>query len=213
MTIFSKTRTLSIVLATGVLCLFSRISIAAVDDQTEVAKSPPANPDAEASPKTSHSDSGMSQEVTLEDGKNGEALSKNSEIKSHVANSEATMPVEPEAVSELQKEQGVKHHTLSPKMTAVWSLAGGCGLALITGGVFGLTALEEKSRYEQHHDSDFADRMRARAITSDVFFGIGGAAAVAALIVLFVVKEDKRESEPKIGLALGASEGSVTFRF
>lgn len=253
---FSKTRMLSMVLATAVLCLFSRISTAAEDDQTDESKSesenstekkrtneekqnpesdspdegddtgrdgtfsapvkdeesPPATTDAEESPTTSQSDSSMSEEATSEDEKNGETLSENPKTRSPVAHSDTTMLLEPEAVPEPQKEKN-KKRTLSPKMTAVWSLAGGCGLALITGGIFGMAALEEKARYEQNYHSDFADRMRARAIASDVFFGLGAAAAVSALIVLFVVKENTRESESKIRVSLGPSEGSVVLRF
>lgn len=80
-------------------------------------------------------------------------------------------------------------YIMSHKKKAVWSLVGVSGAALITGGIFGLTALDEKQRYDDNPADDFKDRKDARALASYISFGVAGAAAVAALVVWLVVDD------------------------
>ncbi len=86
--------------------------------------------------------------------------------------------------------------TPDSRKIAIWSLVGVGGAALIAGGIFGLTSLDEKERYEDR-DSDsrkvFKDRAEARAIAAYVSFGVAGAAALTALILFLT---DRKESKP-----------------
>ena len=100
---------------------------------------------------------------------------------------------------------------LSHKKKAVWTLAGISGAALITGGVFGLTALDEKQRNDDNPAEEFADRRDARALASYISFGAAGAAAVAAVVVWLVV-DDK--CDPNDDRASVTTDGaSVILRF
>lgn len=109
-------------------------------------------------------------------------------------------------------KEGPKGSKMSPKMTAVWSLVSGCGVALITGGAFGMAALEERTRYDHTTHPDFGDRVRARAIASDVFLGVGAVSAALALIVFFVVDDDQGK-EKKLGFYTGPGRASLRLTF
>jgi hypothetical protein len=99
----------------------------------------------------------------------------------------------------------------SPKKTAVWSLVGVSGAALITGGIFGLTALDEKERYEDNPAQDFEDRQNARALAAYISFGVAGAAAVAALIVGLAVDDKGEASTADASLATDGASIIVKF--
>lgn len=81
-----------------------------------------------------------------------------------------------------------------PRAIVLWSLTGTAGFALLTGSLFGITALAEEQRYEDNPSTQARDRGEARALAADVFFGVGGAAAIAALIVLLT---DDDEATPR----------------
>ncbi len=66
---------------------------------------------------------------------------------------------------------------------ATWSLVGVAGLGVISGGIFGITALDEKRRDDDNPNDAFNDRHKSRSVAAYVSFGVAGAAAVAALIV------------------------------
>jgi hypothetical protein len=105
---------------------------------------------------------------------------------------------------------------LRPHETALWLTTGTAGLALISGGVFGLTALSEQSRFETNPSSQAKRRGEARALAADVSFGIGAAAAVAAL--LLYLTDDEGESvpscdEPPPGPELSLAAGGLTLSF
>lgn len=97
---------------------------------------------------------------------------------------------EPETALGAEDEPGAEaedDQTPAPPMraqeVAFWSLAGAAGFALLTGALFGITALAEEQRYEENPSDQARDRGEARALAADIFLGVGAAAAVAAAIV------------------------------
>ena len=100
---------------------------------------------------------------------------------------------------------------MSPRTIAIWSLVGIASATLITGGVFGLTSLEEKRRYEDSAYQAFKDRTTSRALASDILLGIAGASAVTALILVLTRKSDDETTgaqSPKARLQLTPSGAS-----
>ena len=100
---------------------------------------------------------------------------------------------------------------LEKKEIIVWSLIGVSGAAVIAGGVFGLTALDEKERFEDNPALDFEDRKDARAVASYVSFSVAGAAAVAALIVW--LEFDGEGESPPVAASISPSGVSLTLTF
>jgi hypothetical protein len=76
---------------------------------------------------------------------------------------------------------------------ATWSLVGLTGVSAITGGIFSLTALAEEDRSNVNPADEFDDRADTRTIVSNVFYGVAGAAAAAALIV-WLAMDDSSET-------------------
>ena len=101
---------------------------------------------------------------------------------------------------------------LSPKMKVVVSLLAGAGVSLVTGGVFGIVALEEKSRYQVTEHRDFEDRVQARAIAADVFLGVAAATAVATLIYYFAA-DDTEKTASMIGRSPRMGQGGLSIPF
>ncbi len=84
---------------------------------------------------------------------------------------------------------------LPPRETAMWAMVGVAGLGAIAGGVFGLTALGEETRYDDNPSQQALDRGETRALASDICFGIAGAAAVTA-IILWLTDDDEPAADP-----------------
>ena len=101
----------------------------------------------------------------------------------------------------------VKKPALTKNEIAVWSLFSAAGAAVITGAIFGLTALDEQDRYDKNPASIYRHRRDDRMITSAVFFGTAGAAAIATLALWAIDKKHRR----KEGASTGAPAASVSF--
>ncbi|MFO8071888.1 MAG: hypothetical protein R6V85_08435 [Polyangia bacterium] len=115
-----------------------------------------------------------------------------------------------------REEQEQAGEPQRPHETAFWLATGTAGLALISGGVFGLTALSEKRRFETNPSSQAKRRGEARALAADVSFGIAAAASVAALVLYLT--DDGGESgpaddEPPPSPELSLAPGGLTFSF
>jgi hypothetical protein len=98
-----------------------------------------------------------------------------------------------------------------------WSLTGVTGVTLITGSIFGLTALAEEERFENNPSSQARDRGEARALAADILFGVSAAAAVAAAIVLLVSDEVPAEEpaadQPQVEPTVTAGGAGITVQF
>ncbi|MCP4679950.1 MAG: hypothetical protein GY854_31555 [Deltaproteobacteria bacterium] len=92
---------------------------------------------------------------------------------------------------------------------ATWSLVGIASLGVITGGIFGFTALDEKHRNEDNPNDAFKDRRKSRALAAYISFSMAGAAAIAALIV-GLTTDWEPESAP---VALGTDGTSIQITF
>lgn len=90
-----------------------------------------------------------------------------------------------------EREPTKRKRPMAPSRLTVWLLAGLSGAAAITGGVFGLTALDEEERFAAHPDPEFADRGAARAVAADVSFAVAGAAAIGALLVWLIADDEQ----------------------
>jgi hypothetical protein len=105
-----------------------------------------------------------------------------------------------------------------PGTIALWSLVGFTGVAVISGAVFGVTAIEEKRRYDDNSIKAFEDRWKGKQLASEITFGVAVATAIATIIVW---RKNKKRSEsppmpPKenqISFALGLSGGSLSVAF
>lgn len=102
--------------------------------------------------------------------------------------------------------------------TAMWALVGVASVALVTGGIFGLNALDEEQRYEDNPSDEFKSRGEARALVADISFGVAAAAGLTALIVGLTDparrKKASAEKEPlsiSAGFFAGRAELTVEF--
>ncbi|MCP4602261.1 MAG: hypothetical protein GY847_17375 [Proteobacteria bacterium] len=109
-----------------------------------------------------------------------------------------TEPTSPSAPFLAAKKSDSYTENNTPKKslrdTSAWSLVGIAGATLISGGIFGLTAMDEKHRIEDSPSDEFDDRHKSRALAAYISLGIAGAAAAAALIVWLTGKDEKTES-------------------
>ena len=101
---------------------------------------------------------------------------------------------------------------LTSSEKAVWSLVGIASFTAITGGIFGLNALDEKNRFDNdpNGSEEFEDRYKSRAIVSAVSLGIAGCAGIAALIVGLVGRSSDGTSK---SVSLETSGTSLTLTF
>jgi hypothetical protein len=101
---------------------------------------------------------------------------------------------------------------LTSSEKAVWSLVGIASLTAITGGIFGLNAIDEKNRFDNDPNSskDFEDRYKSRAIVSAVSLGIAGCAGIAALIVGLVGRSSDGASK-SVSWETSGTSLTVTF--
>jgi hypothetical protein len=131
----------------------------------------------------------------------------------------APAEAQPETAAEATGAGGEEDEEAPPPTTrevVFWSLTGVAGVAILTGGVFGLTALAEERRFEDNPSNQARDRGEARALAADILFGVGAAAALAAVIVL-LTGDDEDDAEapeaPAVEATMSVNGALVEVRF
>jgi hypothetical protein len=100
---------------------------------------------------------------------------------------------------------------LTTRETAMWAMVGVAGLGAIAGGVFGLTALGEETRFNDNPSRQVLDRGETRALASDICFSVAAAAAVAAIVLALTDDEEPVADPSKPAVKAGGPSLVVEF--
>lgn len=131
---------------------------------------------------------------------------------------EVTTKPEPEPEPEVTPPAEPK----PPKLRVAGYVVLGTGAAaLATAGVLGGLALGRSNTLADQHTlelrNDTAENGRVMALTADILFGVGGAAAAAGLVMVLVTLKKKPEAAARVGLSPWATRRSTglaaTLRF
>lgn len=84
-----------------------------------------------------------------------------------------------------------------PSMVPAYVTLGLGGAGLITGAVFGILALDAKSKFEANPTSELADEVERNALISDMSFGIAVTLGVTGVVLLTANHDDRIVDEPE----------------
>jgi tetratricopeptide (TPR) repeat protein len=130
---------------------------------------------------------------------------------------------EPEPLAQPEPEPPAQPEDQKPPKLRIagYAVLGTGGALLVTGGVMAGLALGRANALEDQHTleerRDTADRGRSMALTADILFGVGGAAAVAGLVMVLVTREKKPTAAARAGITPWATRRgtgvAATLRF